>query len=223
MEFKEYVKKFEKRLKLVSDLYNKKELNIGFDILNKKKKTGDEILYFKDGKEEFTGLFVFGFQFFLNEIGEQEFKKHLGQNSINFKIFRAYKSLKKKQKKVKVSDILNQIQNKRKDSLELHNFLKRILTLAYYFNWDIEKDKSDLEGDSFIKIPDKFLISVTQRFNFDFIGAIYEDENLFLFLNVRGKLNLVFKDLDCFVKSDIKKLVIPVLKKVFKIKKVNLI
>lgn len=222
MEFKNYIQRFEERLKILNNLFDKKELCLSFDKLKSENSVDHEILYFKEEKEEHTGIFVFGFQFFLNENGEQEFKKHLGQNTLNFRIYNAYNTLKKTQKKIKISDILNHIQNKEKDSFELHKILRRILTLAYYFNWELVKDKKDLEGDSFITIPDKYLIRVTQRFNFDIVASVYENEDLFMFMNARGKLNVVLKDLDTFTKNDIEKLLPQTLKKVFNIKKINI-
>lgn len=222
MDFKNYMKRFEERLILINNLFDKKELCLSFDKLKSENKVDHEILYFKHNGDEDTGIFIFGFKFFLQENKEQEFKKILGQNTLNFKIYKAYKDLKKSQNKIKVTDILNHIQNERKDSLDLHKYLRRILTLAYYFNWDLVKDKKDLEGDQFIQIPDKFLIKVTQRFNFDIAAAIYENDDLMMFMNSRGKMNVVLKDLDCFTKSDIEKLLIPTLKKVFQIKKINI-
>ena len=143
-------------------------------------------------------------------------------SSLNFKIYKAYQDLSKNKKKVKITDILNKIQDRRKDSLDVHKYLKRILTLAYYLNWNLEKDSNDLESDSFVKISNTFLHKLTQRFNFDIVGAIYENNDCFIFLNSRNKLNLVFKNLDNFEKKDVEKIVIPTLKKVFKLKKVNL-
>ncbi len=222
MDFKTYLKKFEKRINLVNSLFDKKELIVSYDKLISEKKVDHEILYFKFEDKEEIGLFLFGFEYFLKELGEQEFKKVLGQNSLNFRIYKAYSTLKKKQRKIKVSDILNFIQNEKKDSLDLHKILRRVLTMAYYFNWELEKDKKDLEGDSIIKIPNQFLTKVTQRFNFDIVAAIYENEDLFIFLNARGKVNLIFKDLDFFNKKDVENLVFKALKKVYSIKKITI-
>ena len=69
-------------------------------------------------------------------------------------------------------------------------------------------------------MPDKFLVKVKQRFNFDMITSVYEDENVFIFLNTRGKLNSVFKEIDQFTKKDVEKYVIPALKNAFGIKKI---
>ncbi len=207
----------------IVDLFNKKELTISFDRLNNKNEVNHELLYFKDSdKPEIKGSFVFGFGFFVNELQEQEFKKLITQNSLNFKIFHAYKQLRKRQKKVKISEIAHKIQDKRKDSMEINSLLSRILSLAYYLNWNLEKAKKDLEGDYYVEIPDKFLVKLKQRFNFEIIASIYENSKIFIFINPRGKLNVIFKEKDLFTKHDVEKMVVPILKKVFSIKKVIL-
>ncbi len=220
MNFKSYVKKYITRLNLIEKLFGSKLLLLSYDKLKVEDKVDYELLYFNSNEAE-PDLFVFGFDFFLSDLSEQEFKRIIGHNSLNFKIYDAYYKLKKKQKKIKISDILNQLQNKRKDSLLINKILKRILILAYYLNWDIQKDKSDFEGDSCIKIPDNYLIKLKQRFDFTIVTSIYEDNNLFIFLNTKGKLNLVFKELDKFSKKDVEKLVPNIFKKIFNIKKIE--
>ena len=221
MEFKTYIKKYSDRIQRIEKLFNLKELKVSYDVLSSKvRKTQRELLYFEYNGTDETGIFIFGFDFFIKEFDEQNFKKYLGMNSLNIKIYHAYSHLAKKQKKVKISQILNFIQDKKKDSLDIHKFLRRILTLAYYFKWELEQDKKDLEGDYFLKMPDKFLVKVKQRFNFDMITSVYEDENVFIFLNTRGKLNSVFKEIDQFTKKDVEKYVIPALKNAFGIKKI---
>ena len=53
------------------------------------------------------------------------------------------------------------------------------------------------------------------------VTSIYEDDKSFMFLNTRGKLNLVLKDYDSFSRKEIEKLIPKTLKKVFKIKKIS--
>jgi len=221
MEFKSYISEYSERINMINSLFDSKNLLVSYDKLKVNNKVDSELLYFKFENVECSGIFLFGFEFFLSEVSEQEFKKVIGENSLNYKIYNAYHKLKKKQKKIKISDILNQIQDKRKDSGKLNVYLRRILVLAYYLNWNITKDKEDFEGDSFIEIPDQYLIKLKQRFDFNIVTSIYEDENLFMFLNTRGKLNLVFKDLNNFSKEDVEKLIPKVLKKVFNIKKID--
>lgn len=222
VNFREYIHKLESRISLITSLFDSKKLTISCDILNETEKTDYDLLYFSDAiHQEEVGLFVFGSQFFIDDLSEQEFKEHLSMSSLNFKILRAFKQLKEKQKKVKITDILNQIQDRRKDSSQLHVILRRILTLSYYLNWDVKRDKSDLEGDSFIEIPDKFLFKLKQRFNFENICSVYENNDVFVFLNARNKLNFVFKNKNDFSKEDLVKFVLPTLRKIFKIKSID--
>lgn len=224
VDFREYMYKLEERMKLITSLFDSKKLVISCDILKDKEFSDYELLYFSDETHpmEEPGLFIFGSQFFVDDLSEQEFKEHLSLNALNFKILRAFKELKKSQKKVKITDILNQIQDKRKDSAQLHVILRRILTLSYYLNWIVKKDKSDLEGDSFIEIPDKFLFKLKQRFSFENICSVYENADVFVFLNSRNKLNFVFKNKNEFSKEDIIKSVLPTLRKIFKIQSIDL-
>lgn len=213
-KFEEFLDSYEGKIQRVKALFGLDSLKVIFDKLSHQLKVDQDLLYFDDG-HEFPGVFIFGTKFYASEMGEQEFKRVLGHNSLNFKILSAYKKLSLTQKQVKVSDILNEIQDEKKDSLQIHGILRRILTLSYYLNWNLKKDDNDFEGDSVIEIPDLFMVKLKQRFNFEMLSAIYEDKNLFFFMNSRGKLNIVFKNLDFFTKEDVEKLVIPVLKKVF--------
>jgi len=223
MEFEEYINKISGRFRYIESLFKKKKLTISYDKLKIQTGTDNELLYFKtNGSKERTGIFIFGFWFFTNELNEQEFKRKLGLNGLNMKIIRAYKELKKEQKVIKVSDLLNFIQNRRKDSVEIHRILRRVLTLSYYLNWNLQKDSKDIEGDYSIIIPDKFLGRVKQRYNFDNVASVYENKDLFIFINSRGKLNLVFKEMDLFTRKEIEKLVVPVFKKIFLIEEIKI-
>lgn len=215
-DFKDYIQKVQNRLSFIENLQENKHITLSYDSLKKSMKTTHELLYVSiSGEDEFPGIFVFGSQFYIDDLNEQEFKHKLSLNSLNFKIMRAYKRLKKKQDSVKVSDILQEIQDKKKDSSELHIILRRILTLAYYLNWNLKKDKNDIEGDSIIAIPDRYLLRLKQRFNFDVMCSIYENEEVFLFLNSQGKLNLVFKEKDEFTRRDLETLMPTLMNKVF--------
>ena len=110
VEFKEYVEKLEERIKMITSLFESDKLVISCDILKDKELSDYELLYFSDNiHAEEAGLFVFGSQFFTDDLSEQEFKEHLSLNALNFRILRAFKELKKTQKRVKITDILNQI------------------------------------------------------------------------------------------------------------------
>lgn len=223
MELKSYLKKSKKRIESIISIFEKEELKLSFDKLETEKIVDHEVLYKNLNDEESELLFVFGFDFFEKELEDQEFKKMINQNSLNFKVLKAYYDISKKKKEVLVSDILNQIQDKEKDSLQLHQFLKKILTQAYYMGWKLEKKNCDIDSiDYSIEIPKNFLVKVKQRFNFDIVSQIYENDNLFIFLNAKSKLMLIFKNRDMFTKVDILKEVNPVLKEIFGVNEVIL-
>ena len=91
---------------MIDSLFGAKELILSYDrLVGNRKKADYELLYFKLEDQEESGLFIFGYEFFLDDLKEQEFKKTIGHNSLNFKIYNAYHKLKKKQRKVKISDI----------------------------------------------------------------------------------------------------------------------
>ena len=221
MTFKLDLEKKIIRDKSLLDIFSKDEISISFDKLNNEKSVDSEVLYINQNKFESELLFVFGYDFFISGLEEQKFKKDITQNPLNFRIYRAYLEIKKTKKQVKISDILNKLENNSKDSLEIDRILKKLLTLAYYMGWEIKNDKNSIESDFIIDIPNTWLFRVKQRFNFDIVSAIYEDENIFMFFNSKNKLITIFKQLNKFQKSDIEINVFKVLKKIFEIKKIN--
>jgi hypothetical protein len=220
MDFKEYVEVYEERISKIKYLFCVEEVVINYDNLKTDTKVDNEQIFCKFDSNQEISIFVFGSEFYEKELGEQEFKKVLGQNVLNYKIYNAYNQLKLKNKKIKIVDILNKITDKKKDSCDVHRILRRILTLAYYYNWDLKKDKKDFEGDYFVDMNPNYLIRLNQVYDFDIISPVYENSDLFVFLNKRGKLNFILKQRDIFSKYDVENLVIPALKKVFKIKRV---
>src|SRR5262245_29639553 len=132
MELKDYVSKLKGRFEQVEQLFDKKELVLAFDKLKKEEKVDHEILYFEEGQNEKTGIFVFGFDFFIKEFNEQEFKRKIGYNPLNVKIIAAYKKAAQKEKKVRVSDVLHELHNTKKDSVDVHPYVRRIMSLSYY-------------------------------------------------------------------------------------------
>lgn len=222
MDFQSYVDRHINKFEIIKHLFGMKKVVLSFDKLRSDKVVDSELLYVKDSDTEDAVFFVFGFNFFIKELSEQEFKKYLGQNVLNFKIYKAYYDLKNGMDRIKVSDILNKIQNKRKDSVDVHRNLRRIMSMAYYLGWELEKDVKDLEGDYFISIPDEFLVKIKQRYNFEMLTALYENQDLMVFLNTKGKINVVFKDLDVFSKKDVEMKVVPSLKHIFNIKSIDL-
>lgn len=226
MALKSYLEKSINRFNKLENLFSQKSITIICDKLRNETIIDHDVLYYKtqENLDENELLFIFGYDFFLKELEDQEFKKLVNQNHLDFIIFGAYHKLKKSKKKgdkIKISEILNQIQDKEKDSLELHKIIEKVLSLSYYLNWELEKDSNSIENDYFVQIPNNFLIKIKQRFNLDIIEKIYEDKNLFIFLNGKGKLILVLKDKDKFARKDIEKQIIPVIEDLFDIKVEN--
>ncbi len=221
MDFKNYVDTYYNRVELIKNLFDKKKLEISYDNLSTNEKTDIEMLYIKTLKGEVPGIFVFGYNFFVEEMEEQEFKKIMSSNALNMKIYRAYDFLGGRKKKIKISDIINNIKNGKKDSLEIHKILRRILILSYYLNWDLEKDVKDIEGDSFVKISTPYLVKLKQRYNFDVLTSVIENDEVMVFINSKGKLNAVFKKLNEFTKDDVENILFPTLSKVFNISNIS--
>jgi hypothetical protein len=201
-EIKHYIGK----LGSIDDLYECKELRIGYDILAKSKSADHELLYFLNGAKEIKGIFVFGYDFFLKELKDRELKKVLGYNFLNFVIHSAYMRLAKdKMGKVKVNDIVNYVQ-RGESSVSRHAVLKRILTLAYYHGWDLEK-VDGIDSDYSVVIPQNFRKRLKQRFNVDVYMSLADEPDFWFFVNLKGDLVLVFKNKSEFSRKDVEKVV----------------
>jgi hypothetical protein len=216
------------KLSFVYGLFGKKNLSVSLDRLKNEESTEQELIYFKNGGYETKGIFVFGFSFFLKELENQEFKKMLGQNSLNFKIYKAYSDLKivcdlKKDKKnscsnVHVNDILEKISFGNGKSVDRAKVLRRILLLSYYLDWNLVKDEESFDNDYHIQIQNfGFLNKMKQRFNLDIFLPIMEDDSSIMFVNSKGDLNFVFIDRGSFTRDDVEKIVLKKFKKEFKI------
>jgi hypothetical protein len=224
MELKKFLERTKEKADNILNLYNSDEIIINLDKLSKEVETDHDVIYYKSEKsnEEKEFIFVFGYEFFIKELEDQEFKKLINEDAKFFKIMDAYFKAKSKFGKVKVSDILNEIQDKEKDSLELHKYLEKILTQAYYLGWPLRRDQKDFEEDFFIEIPNRYLLKMKQRFNFDIIEKVYENEELFIFLNAKTKLYLILKNKNYFTQNDIIEKVIPAIKEKFQINEIKL-
>lgn len=205
MELKEFLNEQNSQLNGLLGLFGKKKITVSFDTLKHEKETDSESIYVKlDNKNEME-VFVFGSLFYEKELDDQNFKKKLSQNALNFKIYVAYNELKKEQKKVKVSEIINKIQYRRRDPVTLNNLLKRIMTLSYYLGWGLERDKNDLEGDFYVDVTTDYTVSLNQKFNLDTVFSICDCDTGYFFLNSRFELTIVIKDKRIFTKDDVKK------------------
>jgi hypothetical protein len=226
---KSNVKHYLGKLNEVHNLFNSNELSISYDQLSTKDEVEQELLYFKEDGKEKKGIFVFSFPYYIKELEDQEFKKMLGQNSLNFKIMNTYDLLKKESSKkknskgVRVNEILSRVSWKDDKLKNNPKILRRVLTLSYYLGWDLKKDKDSFDSDFFIDIKDSsYFNKQKQRFNLDVAIPINETSEYILFINLKGDLNFVFKNKCIFTKQDVENITIKSLKDTFKIKTINL-
>jgi hypothetical protein len=220
---KEKINHYMQKLNSIHELYNQKELTISFDRLKNNQEVNYELLYFKTSKNtEEKGLFVFSYSAFIDELKNQESKKILSQNFLNFRIYCAYEKLSQKSKIVKVSEIL-EILNKDDPTLSKSRILNRLFTLAYYHDWDFQKDEKSIDSDYFIEIPNNFTKRPSQRFNMDVFLEIKNNKKIFFFINLKQDLILVLKEYKTFNKDEIKKITQKYLKDEFNIKNINYI
>jgi hypothetical protein len=209
------------KLNCISNLYDKKELKISFDRLSHEIKVDYELLYFANSvKEEKKGIFVFSYEFFLKELKDQEIKKILSHNYLNFRIHTAYYNLIDGDKYVRMNDIINYLA-KEDSSISRQEVLKRIFSLVYYHNWPLKKDENAIDPDYFIQIPPKFKNKLKQRFNLDILLKIKDNKNVLFFVNIKGDLILALKNYSYFTKDDLKKITDKYMKKEFGIKKIS--
>lgn len=204
--FIEKINHYSNKLNFIAELSKISKLKIIYDRLNSEESVDQELLYFKINGEEKKGIFLFSYKYFIKELNDHEFKRILGRkNMLNIIIFNAYKLL-EKNGFAKISDILNYI-NKNFNEFNYvskNNVLNRILTLAYYHNWDLRKTEDEIDSDFFISIPDNFS-KLKQRFNLENFSTIVDNSKYFFFLNGKGDLCFIFKDKDKFNKVDVEK------------------
>lgn len=227
-ESKELIKHYKDKLDFVYGLFGRKSLQIGYDNLVNSEVVSQEILYFKDKLGEKKGIFVFSFPFFIRELEDDDFKKMLGYNSLNFKINQAYIDLKnacsKKKgcKGVLVNDILNKVCVTGNNVTGRPKVLRRILTLSYYLGWNLIKSSDSIDTDYYVEIPDDFLRKQKQRFNLDIALLLNETEEFLLFVNMKGDLSLVLKQRVEFSKEYVEGSVLPYLKGRFEIGSISI-
>ncbi len=222
-DLKKSIVHYKNKFDFLGNLFGKKGLEVSFDVLNNNKSTDYELLYFNlKGDDERKGIFVFSYPFYIKELKDLEFKRLIGNNYLNFKIHNAYLKLCKKSKDgfVSINKIIDLVVDSdicKADSLSFKNkILKRILTLAYYHNWDLKKDNKSLDTDYFVVIPDNFK-KVKKRFDLSVLVMIGEDEDCIFYVNNKGDLIFVLKNCDKFAKKDVEAEVFSALKKHFKI------
>lgn len=229
-KFFEKVKHYNSKLEEISKLQNLNELNISFDRLNSEENVNQELIYFscdescKCKEKERKGLFIFSQDYFFQELNDQEFKKILGKNMLNLLIKDAFNKVKNNNNEAKINEIIESIMNEFKSFkyISRNKILKRILTLMYYFNWDMKKVEEEIDSNYIISIPEDFGQRLKQRFNLEIMLEIQDNSKYLFFVNAKGDLCLVLKNNSSFSKDNLNP-IFDMIKKEFNIKKINIL
>ncbi len=168
-------------------------------------------------------LFVFSSQKYIEEIEEHRFKTHLSSSAKTFKLMQAIKEVKDSNENNKVS--INQvIRALSLESIqESHKYISHLLSLAYYFNWEIERKEDEIETSSCITVPDLMLLKIKERFNLNNMLSLYEDNSICIYLNAKNRLICYFKSKEEFSKQDILTEIFPALEKVLQFDSITLV
>ncbi len=222
--FSEKIDHYIDKYGFLRSLIRSKNVVVSLDRLNNEKEVDQELIYFKDDNKEHKGIFVFSYDFFLKELKDHDMKRYLGPNFLNLQIHHAYLKLKKQIKNVSVNDIIEEIVKRDEccGFITKNKILKRILTIAYYHNWELKKDdNSVVDSNYFINMPNDFK-KLKQRFNIHNSITILDDDKYFFFINGKGDLTFVFKEKSVLNKQDICEL-LDIFLKEFNIKKYEMI
>lgn len=157
-------------------------------------------------------LFVFSASKYIEELEEHRFKTLLSSSSRTLKIMQAVQMAKKTSKsdKVSIAQIIKELDTK--SIQESHKYISHILSLSYYFKWNIEQKEGEIDTLACLEIPDTFLLKIKERFNLDNMLSLYENENICMYLNGKNRLIAYFKTKDEFSKKDIETYIFPALK-----------
>lgn len=167
-------------------------------------------------------LYVFSANKYIQEVEEHRFKQLLSVSAKTIKLMQAIKKAREKHNKLKlsISQIIEQLDTH--SNQEKHNYISHLLSLAYYLDWDIEKESNDIETLSYILAPHSFLNPLKERFNLSNVCSIYEDEKIAMYVNSNYEVIAFFKIQEEFSREDIKKIIIPALKETFYFNRVEL-
>lgn len=167
-------------------------------------------------------LYVFSANKYIQEVEEHRFKQLLSVSAKTIKLMQAIKKAREKHNKLKlsISQIIEQLDTH--SNQEKHNYISHLLSLAYYLDWDIEKESNDIETLSYILAPHSFLNPLKERFNLSNVCSIYEDEKIAMYVNSNYEVIAFFKTQEEFSREDIKKIIIPALKETFSFNRVEL-
>ena len=86
-KLKEFLISLNQRISLILEFYSSESITLSYDNLKKSSYCDYEVLYTTDSNgDEQPCFFIYGSKFFVEDLSEQEFKKYLSMNSLNFKI-----------------------------------------------------------------------------------------------------------------------------------------
>lgn len=167
-------------------------------------------------------LYVFSASKYIQEVEEHRFKQLLSVSAKTIKLMQAIKKAREKHNKLKlsISQIIQQLDTH--SNQEKHNYISHLLSLAYYLDWDIEKESNEIDTQSYVLAPHSFLNPLKERFNLSNICAIYEDEKIAMYINSNYEVIAFFKIQGEFSREDVKEVIIPALKETFSFDKVEL-
>lgn len=184
--------------------------------------TTDLCEIFEVGAKDPT-LFVFSSQRYIEEIEEHRFKTHLSSSAKTFKLLKAIKEVKDElnTNTVAINHIIRALSLE--SIQESHKYISHLLSLAYYFNWEMEQIEEDIETQSCITVPDVMLLKIKERFNLNNMLSLYEDNSICIYLNAKNRLICYFKSKKEFSKDDIIQEIFPALEEVLQFNSISLI
>ncbi|MCH8520264.1 MAG: hypothetical protein LAT82_05935 [Nanoarchaeota archaeon] len=167
-------------------------------------------------------VYIFSSSKYIQEIEEHRFKHLLSTSAKTFKLMQAIKNAKEKHNTIKLT-ISQIIQELDLHSIqEKHNYISHLLSLSYYFNWDLEKKSNEVDTQSYLLAPHSFMNILNERYNLTNILALYEDESICIYLNSKHELICFFKVQNNFTKKDIELKILPALKEILALKLVTI-
>lgn len=167
-------------------------------------------------------IYIFSSSKYVQEIEEHRFKHLLSTSAKTFKLMQAIKNAKEKHNTIKLT-ISQIIQELDLHSIqEKHTYISHLLSLSYYFNWDLEKKSNQVDTQSYLLAPHSFMNILNERYNLTNILALYEDESICVYLNSKHELICFFKIQNNFNKKDIGTKILPALKDILKLESINL-
>lgn len=168
-------------------------------------------------------MHVFSSASYIQEVEEHRFKHLLSTSAKTFKLMQAIKHAKEKHKSIKlnVSQIIQELDVH--SIQEKHTYISHLLSLSYYFNWDVEKVSNEVDTQSYILAPQSFLHTPKEKHNLTNVHSIYEDEKICIYLNARHEIICFFKTQKTFTREDIEVHLLNTIKEALNFKSISLV